>query len=125
MIIFENVFKKNNKLTQIPVLLKGQMNTIGMPTEDEKEAAFFFINMTQYALCLISFINAHILRNRQCISCPRRHVIDFYYCTSMVQWLQYKCIIIALIFKRIGKKKFVKRKKTWGKLLDGKLLDGK
>lgn len=40
MIIFENVLKKNNKLTQIPVLLKGQMNT-GMPTEDEKEAAFF------------------------------------------------------------------------------------
>lgn len=34
MIIFENVLKKNSKLTQIPVLLKGQMNTIGMPTED-------------------------------------------------------------------------------------------
>lgn len=53
MIIFENVLKKNNKLTQIPVLLKGQMNTIGMPTEDEKEAAFFFYKYD--TICTLSY----------------------------------------------------------------------
>lgn len=60
MIIFENVLKKNQQVNPDTCTFKGSNEYYWNAHRRRKGSRFFFINMTQYALCLISFINAHI-----------------------------------------------------------------